>query len=69
MENISRTNWEKVNSFAEDRFIREIIARTRRGLQEIYGEQLDQIILFGSQARGDAQLDSDIAILIEFRTR
>jgi predicted nucleotidyltransferase len=44
--------------------IREIVAEIRRGLQKIYGEQLDQIILFGSQARGDAQPDSDIDILI-----
>lgn len=44
--------------------IREIIVKTRRGLQEIYGEQLEQVILFGSQARGEAQPDSDIDILI-----
>ena len=44
--------------------IKEIIAKTRCGLQEIYGERLDQIILFGSQARGEAQPDSDIDILI-----
>jgi uncharacterized protein len=43
---------------------REIIAKARRGLQEIYDEQLEQVILFGSQARGDAQPDSDIDILI-----
>jgi predicted nucleotidyltransferase len=44
--------------------IKEIIAQTRRGLEKIYGEQLDRVILFGSQARGDARADSDIDLLI-----
>ncbi|NJL69963.1 MAG: nucleotidyltransferase domain-containing protein [Microcoleus sp. SM1_3_4] len=30
----------------------------------MYGEQLDKIVLFGSQARGNARPDSDIDILI-----
>jgi hypothetical protein len=41
-----------------------IITKTQQGLKKIYGEQLEKIILFGSQARGDARPDSDIDILI-----
>lgn len=41
-----------------------ILSTVKQGLTEIYGEKLDQIILYGSQARGDALQDSDIDILI-----
>ena len=41
-----------------------ILNELRRYLEELYGEQLVQIVLFGSQARGDARPDSDIDILI-----
>ena len=33
-------------------------------LKKHYGKKLFQLVLFGSQARGDANLDSDIDILI-----
>ena len=33
-------------------------------LRELYGERLVQIIVFGSEARGDAEPDSDIDILV-----
>ncbi|MBC6476437.1 MAG: nucleotidyltransferase domain-containing protein [Hormoscilla sp. GM7CHS1pb] len=41
-----------------------IIAQLRQALERMYGEQLVKIMLFGSQARGDARPDSDIDILI-----
>jgi len=44
--------------------IQTIITKTKQGLKKIYGEQLDKIVLFGSQARGDATPESDIDILI-----
>ncbi len=37
-------------------------------LKKTYQTQLEQIILFGSQARGDADKDSDIDILIILNT-
>lgn len=42
----------------------EILARLRSYLRETYGDRLSQIILYGSQARGDADLDSDIDVLV-----
>ncbi len=36
-------------------------------MQALYGERLDSVILFGSQARGDAHQDSDIDVLVVLR--
>ena len=33
-------------------------------LQDLYQDNLDKVILFGSEARGEAQIDSDVDILI-----
>jgi uncharacterized protein len=41
-----------------------ILLTLRQYLQTLYGEQLIELILFGSQARQDAQPDSDIDVLI-----
>jgi predicted nucleotidyltransferase len=41
-----------------------ILRQLRNYLQNTYQNQLDKVILFGSQARGDVQEDSDIDILI-----
>lgn len=42
----------------------EILAELRQYLEKLYRARLVQIILYGSQARGDAQPDSDIDVLI-----
>ena len=44
--------------------LNQILKEFRQGLAEILGEQLEAMYLFGSQARGDAQSDSDIDVLI-----
>jgi len=47
------------------RNIRTILRKLKKGLTEIYGDQLKAVILFGSYARGDARPpDSDIDVMI-----
>jgi predicted nucleotidyltransferase len=47
-------------SFATD----PVLVRFRRALDEMYGNQLDRVMLFGSRARGDARPDSDYDVAI-----
>ncbi len=42
----------------------EILARLKSYLQETYRDRLSQVILYGSQARGDAHTESDIDVLV-----
>lgn len=44
--------------------LQQILAEFRRGLEEIYGPRLASLVLFGSQARGDALSDSDIDVMV-----
>ena len=41
-----------------------IVAELRRSLEALYGQRLVQLVLFGSQARGDAEPGSDIDVLV-----
>lgn len=47
-----------------DRPLDTVLREYRRRLEEIYGPRLLRLVLFGSQARGDADPDSDIDVLI-----
>jgi predicted nucleotidyltransferase len=44
--------------------VREALGMLRPGLEEIYGERLEGLLLFGSQARGDSRADSDIDVAV-----
>jgi hypothetical protein len=44
-----------------------ILARFRAALDEIYGDRLERVVLFGSRARGDAHSDSDYDIAVFIR--
>src|SRR3954451_14925884 len=41
-----------------------ILKRFRATLDEIYGDRLERVVLFGSRARGDAGEDSDYDIAV-----
>lgn len=48
--------------------LEEILFQVKQQFQEIYQQDLVNLILFGSQARGEATLESDIDILVILKT-
>ncbi|MDA8308610.1 MAG: nucleotidyltransferase domain-containing protein [Deltaproteobacteria bacterium] len=41
-----------------------VLAQFRAALEEIYGDRLERVVLFGSRARGDEQPGSDYDIAV-----
>ena len=44
--------------------IRQALAEARRRLEACYGDRLVRLVLYGSQARGDARSESDVDVLV-----
>ena len=44
--------------------LHDILQEFQNGLRAIYGSRLAALVLFGSQARGDALPDSDIDVMV-----
>lgn len=41
-----------------------VLTKFRSALDALYGEQIERVVLFGSQARGDAREDSDYDVAV-----
>ena len=44
--------------------LRRILSDVTAGLREVFGEKLENVILYGSYARGDADEESDIDMMV-----
>ena len=47
-----------------DASVKRILRKLCKRFKVVYGDQLAHMVLFGSRARGDAELDSDIDVLV-----
>jgi predicted nucleotidyltransferase len=45
-----------------------VLGRFRAGLQDVYGDRIERVVLYGSRARGDARPDSDYDVAVFLRT-
>ena len=47
--------------------VNELLIELKERLAATYGDRLDAVVLFGSEARGDARAESDIDLLVVLR--
>ena len=63
-DDVPQVRERSTRSVQPKRAIQEVLRQLRAGLERIYGEQLKGIYLFGSYARGEADRESDLDILV-----
>lgn len=51
-------------TFLDRHALQSLIADVRSGLEELYGDRLAALVLFGSYARGDGEPGSDVDLLV-----
>lgn len=44
--------------------VHSLLQKLRQRFEPIYGQRLQQMVLFGSQARGDAESGSDVDVMV-----
>ena len=44
-----------------------LLTRYRAALDNLYGDRIERVVLFGSRARGDAHMDSDYDVAVFLR--
>lgn len=57
--------WATIDVMNTD--VRSILNELRAGLEVLYADRLANVVLYGSQARGDATDESDIDVLLVLR--
>ena len=60
---IARQSFTTKNMSINDK-LKNILMQLQSHFEQLYGDRLTQMVLYGSQARGDADLDSDIDVLV-----
>ncbi|NEN89209.1 MAG: nucleotidyltransferase domain-containing protein [Okeania sp. SIO3H1] len=58
-----------VENLGKHQNLAEILTRLKQEFQQIYQDNLISLVLFGSQARGDAKPDSDIDVLVVLKEK
>jgi predicted nucleotidyltransferase len=51
-----------------DKIADPILARFRAALNDMYGDRIERVVLFGSRARGDGREDSDYDVAVFLKT-
>jgi predicted nucleotidyltransferase len=47
--------------------VQTALSDAKRALSDLYGDRLEKVIVYGSQARGEARPDSDVDLMVVLR--
>lgn len=55
-------NWDDMDALPPD--LDSLLTELRGALEDLYGDRLVRLVLYGSQARGDTHEESDVDVLV-----